>query len=146
MTLTQQTLLSARSSLHDFIHEEYAYIGYLSKYIHRLQYVYNRQGEIIEPFSIHLPEEVPYKNKVICVEREKLDGDCFDIEVGDSLYYKACCEDPENLSYYSGMDRIYCLVTDNKKQKMAVLRSYPVRKACLSRLPFARKRYASMLL
>jgi len=113
--LRQQTLLSARSSLHDFIHEEYAYIGYLSKYIHRLQYVYNRQGEIIEPFSIHLPEEVPYKNKVICVEREKLDGDCFDIEVGDSLYYKACCEDPENLSYYSGMDRIYCLVTDNKK-------------------------------
>lgn len=115
--LRKQAAESTRNTCMEFIQEENAYIGYLSKYEGQLKSVFNRSGELIPPFSMHLPESVPYKNRIIVIDRIDLDGELFNICVDEetNIYYKAICDDPENVDLFPDEEFLYCLVTDNKQ-------------------------------
>ena len=116
--MRQMTTKNFRQTLYEFIREEYAYTGYLRKYEKQLERVFNRDGELLPPFSMNLPESVPYTNKIIEIEKNKLDGKEFDICVDSDkqIRYKAICDDPENTDLFSAEDVLYCLVTDNEKR------------------------------
>lgn len=115
--LRQQAAKSARKTLIEFRQEENAYIGYLLKYEGQLERTFERTGELIPPFSMHLPENVPYKNQVIAIDKRDLNGEEFDIcvDYDTHIYYKAVCDDPQNIDLFPNEDLLYCLVTDNKK-------------------------------
>lgn len=115
--MRQQSVKSARKTLIEFMQEERAYMGYLQKYRGQLERTFERTGELIPPFSMRLPEKVPYTNQVIVIDKSDLNGDNFDICVdsGAHIYYKAVCDDPENTALFPGADSLYCLVTRNEK-------------------------------
>lgn len=115
--MRQQSVKSAKKTLVEFMQEERAYMGYLQKYRGQLERTFDRAGELISPFSMRLPEKVPYTNQVIVIDKSDLKGDIFDICVdrATNIYYKAVCDDPENTALFPGADSLYCLVTRNEK-------------------------------
>ena len=91
---------SLRQSRQNFIEAKLYYKSfedYLKRWRKCQEREFERRGELLEPFSIRLPERVPYKGRIIYCSLTDLCQEKFDLEVQNGISYPFICEDVTTL-------------------------------------------------
>ena len=108
--LRRDSLKSILSEAYESLARQKAYVGYLNKYKKTAEKNFDRSGELMEPFQVRLPENVPYVGRVMAFEREELQGGEFEREIHPRVGYKFLCTDAEELERLFPNDEIiFCL-------------------------------------
>ncbi|MBQ3337398.1 MAG: AAA family ATPase [Selenomonadaceae bacterium] len=109
--LRQSSLQTILSEAHEAMARQKAYMRYLERYKKSAEKIFERTGNLPEPFSMTLPEFFPYKGKIIGFEREDLLGGEFEKSIHQNVDCKFFCEDSEKIdSLFPDTEIIYCLV------------------------------------
>lgn len=69
------------------------FANYLKRWRKCQEKEFERRGELLEPFSIKLPEQVPYKGKILYCRLSDLRQGKFNLQVQVGITYPVVCED-----------------------------------------------------
>lgn len=88
-----------------------AYLGYLNRYRKSAEKLFERTGELLEPFQMKLPEFWAYSGKIIGFERGNLLNGEFEKNIHPRVDCKFFCEDSAEIEkLFPEEEIIYCLV------------------------------------
>lgn len=109
--LRRDSLKSILSEAYESYARQKAYVAYLKKYKKVAEKNFDRSGELMAPFQVRLPENVPYVGRIMAFEREELQGGEFEREIHPRVGYKFLCTDAEELErLFPNAEVIFCLV------------------------------------
>ena len=95
--------------------------NYLQKWQSCQERTFDRYGTLLEPFALRLPDQVPYKGRLLFCHREDLAKGEFSLHVQTGIDYSAFCEDAESLPALDNKDAaeklLPVLVVNNRKQE-----------------------------
>lgn len=105
-----QTILNDAS---EALARQKAYLRYLERYRKSAEKLFERTGELLEPFQMMLPEFWAYAGKIIGFKREELLCGDFEKSIHSRVDCKFFCEDSAEINRLFPNDEIiYCLVED----------------------------------
>lgn len=100
--LRNETIREYSYEIFKIIVEKYAYLSYLGKYETSLKKQYARSGNVLGPFSMTLPENMPYMGKLLKFDEDDLKNGIFEYEVTPGVNYEIHCEDYDKIGNYDG--------------------------------------------
>lgn len=108
--LRKKSIDKLKSEIIDTKNKYYGYLWYLSQYKRRrLDFIFERKGEIAEPYEINIPDTVLYKGKLLCIKKSELckEGS---LKINESMASEYICNDLECVESFGEDANVYVLV------------------------------------
>ena len=105
--LRGDSLKVIKDECYESLAELRAYVGYLLKYRNKLVGKFEKEGKLLTPFSLRLPQSVPFIGNVIQFEYEEISQGKFFKHVQEDISYSYVCEDKEQLDTYKDEECIF---------------------------------------
>lgn len=91
--LRRNSLLQSKQNFEEAKAYYQSFSNYLKRWRQCQTKTFERSGELLEPFSIKLPELVPYQGKILRCRLSDLRKGIFDLQVQVGITYPVVCED-----------------------------------------------------
>lgn len=109
--LRQSSMQVILSEAFETLARQKAYLAYLKRYKKAAEKIFERTGELLEPFQMTLPEYWTYTGKIIGFNRDDLLSIEFEKNIHQNVDCKFFCEDSAEINRLFPNDEIiYCLV------------------------------------
>ena len=111
--LRQNSMQTILNDAYESSARQKAYLRYLERYGKAAKKLFERTGELLEPFQMRLPEFWAYPGKIIGFERDELLGGEFEKSIHPRVDCKFFCEDSDQIDRLFPDDEIiFCLAED----------------------------------
>ena len=111
--LRQTSMQAILHDVYESMARQKAYLRYLDKYKKSATKLFERTGELLEPFQMTLPEFWPYRGKIIGFDRDDLLCGEFEKSIHQRVDSKFFCEDAAQVErLFPDDETIFCLVED----------------------------------
>lgn len=91
--LRRNSLRQSRQNFEEAKAYYQSFANYLKRWRKCQEKEFERRGELLEPFSIRLPEQVPYNGKILYFHLSDLRQGIFNLQVQVGITYPIVCED-----------------------------------------------------
>ena len=108
--IRKKSIDKLKSEIIDTKNKYYGYLWYLNQYKkRRLNYLFERKGEIAEAYELTIPENVLYKGKLFCIKKKEL-NETGSLLINESMSSEYICKDLECVRDFDDEADIYVLV------------------------------------